>query len=43
MVCDKKIRLATQSDSKVLLEIYAPFIKDTLITFEYEVPTVAEF
>ena len=43
MIRDKKIRLALQSDSKAILEIYAPFVKDTVITFEYEVPTVAEF
>ncbi len=43
MPIDKKFRLAMQSDSAALLEIYAPFIKDTVITFEYEVPTVEEF
>jgi L-amino acid N-acyltransferase YncA len=43
MLSDKKIRLATQSDGAELLDIYAPFIRDTVITFEYEVPTVAQF
>jgi phosphinothricin acetyltransferase len=39
----KKIRLATSDDTASILEIYAPFITDTTITFEYQVPTVAEF
>ncbi len=40
---DKNIRLATPADSEALLDIYAPFVKNTVITFEYEVPTMAEF
>jgi len=43
MVTNTKIRLATEADSASILEIYAPFITDTVITFEYEVPTVADF
>jgi L-amino acid N-acyltransferase YncA len=43
MEIDKKIRLATEADCAAILEIYAPFITDTFITFEYEVPTVTEF
>lgn len=43
MITDKKIRLVAQSDSAALLDIYAPFIKNTVITFEYEVPTVSQF
>ena len=43
METNKKIRLATEADSGSILEIYAPFITDTVITFEYEVPTVTEF
>lgn len=43
MLINKKIRLATESDSSSILEIYAPFIKNTVITFEYEVPTMSEF
>lgn len=38
-----KFRLAQLSDAKDLLEIYAPYVKNTNITFEYEVPTVVEF
>ena len=37
------IRMAQESDAEQLLEIYAPYVADTAITFEYEVPSVAEF
>ena len=37
------IRPATENDAERLLEIYAPYITDTAITFEYDVPSVAEF
>jgi phosphinothricin acetyltransferase len=37
------IRLAQQEDAAAILKIYAPYIRDTVITYEYEVPTVAEF
>ncbi len=43
MKSDKKIRLVTPLDSAALLEIYAPYVKNTVITFEYEVPTITEF
>lgn len=38
-----QIRIANIHDTEALLEIYAPYVKDTAITFEYEVPTVQEF
>ena len=38
-----KIRTAEVEDAERLLEIYAPYVTDTAITFEYEVPTVDEF
>lgn len=38
-----QIRIATPSDAKEILDIYAPYILQTAITFEYEVPTVEEF
>ena len=38
-----KIRTASVEDAEVLLAIYAPYVEKTAITFEYEVPTVAEF
>lgn len=40
---DVRIRVATEEDAKALLEIYAPYVLHTAITFEYEVPTLEEF
>ena len=37
------ITLATEADAKEILDIYAPYITNTVITFEYEVPTLEEF
>ena len=37
------IRFATPDDAPFILAIYAPYILGTTITFECEVPTVAEF
>lgn len=37
------IRTATLSDVPAILDIYAPYILNTAITFEYDVPTIAEF
>ena len=37
------IRLAKESDAEKLLAIYAPYVAETAITFEYDVPSVAEF
>ena len=37
------IRTATSQDAKALLDIYAPYIQNTAITFEYEVPSLQEF
>jgi len=39
----KSIRLVSEEDSVPMLEIYAPYITDTSITFECEVPPVQEF
>lgn len=36
------IRLATVDDAEQILLIYSPYITDTVITFEYDVPTVAD-
>ena len=33
------IRVAKPEDAKGLLEIYAPYVEKTAITFEYEVPS----
>lgn len=38
-----KIRLAKPSDARSLLDIYAPYVENTAITFEYEVPTIEDF
>ena len=40
---DFRIRVATPEDAPQLVEIYAPYVADTAVTFEYEVPTVEEF
>ena len=37
------IRFATPDDAGRILEIYAPYITDTVISFEYDVPTLADF
>ena len=37
------IRPAIQQDAEALLQIYAPYVEKTAITFEYDVPTVEEF
>lgn len=36
-------RIATISDAKELLDIYAPYVTDTAISFEYDVPSLEEF
>jgi phosphinothricin acetyltransferase len=36
------IRLATQDDAAQVLEIYAPFCRDTVVSFETEPPTLDE-
>ncbi|AEG59860.1 GNAT family N-acetyltransferase [Desulforamulus ruminis] len=43
MHTDISIRMATEADAKEILEIYAPYITDTAVTFEYSIPSVAEF
>ena len=35
------IRMAREDDVPALLAIYAPYVTDTAITFEYEVPDAA--
>lgn len=37
------IRMATPKDAEALLNIYRPYVKDTAISFEYEVPSIEEF
>lgn len=38
-----KIRLATVADASAIQKIYAPYVVETSITFEVEVPSVEEF
>ena len=37
------IRKATENDAESLLKIYEPYITNTTITFEYDVPTAEAF
>lgn len=37
------IRETKIQDAKSLVEIYAPYVKDTAVSFEYKVPSVEEF
>ena len=37
------IRIATPDDASALLALYAPYVQNTTITFEYAVPTLEEF
>lgn len=43
LTMDGSIRLATQEDSDALLEIYAPYVRDTDVSFEIDVPGKGEF
>lgn len=38
-----EIQEAVLADAAEMLEIYAPYIRETTVTFEYEVPEVEEF
>ncbi len=42
-MCDISLRVAKESDAEKLLEIYKPYVLDTAISFECELPTAAEF
>lgn len=37
------VRIAGGEDAETLLAIYAPYVENTAITFEYEVPSIEEF
>jgi L-amino acid N-acyltransferase YncA len=37
------IRLITESDANDVLDIYKPYVLNTIISFEYEVPTLDEY
>ena len=40
---DLTIRMASPADAEALLAIYAPYVQNTAITYEYDVPTPEEF
>ena len=35
-----RIRTTTVADVPAMLEIYAPYVRETAISFEYEVPSL---
>ena len=37
------IRLVDKKDAEGILGIYAPYVRDTIISFEYDVPTLDAF
>ncbi|SHJ89738.1 GNAT family N-acetyltransferase [Hespellia stercorisuis] len=37
------VRMATEHDVDGIIEVYEPYVKETSITFEYDVPTVEEY
>lgn len=43
MLGKMNIRVAEISDAEELLKIYAPYVENTAITFEYDVPSIEEF
>lgn len=38
-----EIRIARTEDAEAIMEIYAPYVRDTAVTFDYEVPDASEF
>lgn len=38
-----RYRIATLNDAEAILEIYAPYVESTAVTFEAEVPSLEEF
>lgn len=38
-----KIRIVSEQDAEALLKIYAPYVRDTAVTFEFREPSVEEF
>lgn len=43
MSCKLMIRQVELAEAGELLEIYAPYVTDTAITFEYDIPSLEEF
>lgn len=40
---DLTIRMATPEDAEALLGIYGPYVKNTAVSYEYEIPSPEEF
>ena len=40
---DLTIRMATPEDAEALLGIYGPYVQNTAVSYEYEIPSVEEF
>ena len=38
-----KIRIASIGDAEAILAVYAPYVRNTAITFEYDVPEIRNF
>ncbi len=38
-----QIRMASDADAEEIRTIYAPYVRDTAVTFEYDIPSLAEF
>lgn len=41
--CEINLRIASPDDAEELLQVYSHYVKNTSITFEWEVPSVEEF
>ena len=38
-----EIRIASIGDAEAILAVYAPYVRNTAITFEYDVPEIGSF
>jgi L-amino acid N-acyltransferase YncA len=43
MMNNHSIRLITESDASEVLKLYEPYVVNTIVSFEYEVPAIDEF
>jgi Sortase and related acyltransferases len=43
MDANVSVRMATEADAEEILKVYSPYVTETAITFEYDIPSVAEF
>ncbi|ADK16103.1 GNAT family N-acetyltransferase [Clostridium ljungdahlii] len=42
-VTNVTMRMATKADAKEILDIYEPYVRNSAISFEYDVPSIEEF